>query len=746
MGKSNEGPAVSSRTLTLVEQLEPRLLLSGDFAAAVNYATGAGPLSVISADFNGDGKADLAVPNGSNTVSVLLGIGDGAFTAKVDYDMGASPVSVISSDFNGDGQADLAVANYGDNTVSLLLGNGDGTFAARDDYTTGIGPYSVISADFNGDGKADLAVANCEDHTVSVLLHNTDVTPPSSSVVALPAYTNSTTFTVNWSGSDDANGSGIAGYDVFVSDDGSSFTAWTTATPDTSATYTGQMGHTYQFYSVATDNAGNREAVPGQPDATISVWPTESKTLQGKDNKWTFTDSDGTPVTVAWSGTGSVTIERWVNPAQADHRGNIRSVAVNTTDAKSSLVIATKSTSADTAGRTVIEAVTVEGSLKAFKAGNALLAGDFTVTGSLGALVLGNVAAGRTIAIQATDASSDPQATPRLTFGQVSDANLTSAIPIKSLTAIEWLNTDSVADTISAPWIGSMAIKGDARRKPTAIAGDSAADLDLGADAKGVSLGTFTAAGVISGAWALDGGAKSITVGSSAATWQVTLGTPAAASDVGSLTSKVGDIDGTIAARSIGRIKAKGSLVEATITLSRGPDAKLLALGSLTAGQWIDASRILSAGKIGTVAAGGIRNSTVFAGVATTRDVQGVGGAPDGVLDLPQLADLAAPLPVTNLVAGIKGVTIKGMKDAQKQFVDSFVNSNIAAGSLGKVALGYARFDNDGNASAHDVPFGLAGLSLASQTYQDADGAHKHTWRLGQALPAWFDDLTLRLV
>src|SRR5207249_2433361 len=66
-------------------------------------------------------KADLAVANGSGTVSVLLGNGDGSFQAAVNYDA-RNPYSVAVGDFNGDGRADLAVANLNSSNVSILLG------------------------------------------------------------------------------------------------------------------------------------------------------------------------------------------------------------------------------------------------------------------------------------------------------------------------------------------------------------------------------------------------------------------------------------------------------------------------------------------------------------------------------------------------------------------------------------------------------------------------------------------------
>ena len=155
----------------------------GTFQTAVNYpAGGANLYSVAVADVNGDGKPDLILANNylydaPGTVAILLGNGDGTFQAAVNYSVGSEPASVAVGDFNGDGKLDLAVANFNDNSVSILLGNGDGTFQAAVNY--GIGsqgqPISVAVGDFNQDGKLDLAVAN-NDEGVSILLGNGDGT------------------------------------------------------------------------------------------------------------------------------------------------------------------------------------------------------------------------------------------------------------------------------------------------------------------------------------------------------------------------------------------------------------------------------------------------------------------------------------------------------------------------------------------------------------------------------------------
>jgi hypothetical protein len=149
----------------------------GTFATNVDYPAGMGPIAVATGDFNGDGFTDLAVVNQTdNTVSIFLGAGDGTFLPKTDYPTGTSPTSIAVADFNGDGFLDLAITNGTANTVSILLGNGDGTFKPKVDYITALGPVSVATGDFNSDGFPDLAIADFTSNAVSVFLGNGDGT------------------------------------------------------------------------------------------------------------------------------------------------------------------------------------------------------------------------------------------------------------------------------------------------------------------------------------------------------------------------------------------------------------------------------------------------------------------------------------------------------------------------------------------------------------------------------------------
>ncbi|MFO0822114.1 MAG: FG-GAP-like repeat-containing protein [Gemmataceae bacterium] len=153
------------------------------FAAKQGFSTGQGAYSVVSADVDNDGKADLIVANRiSNSVSVLLnrtapGAGTASFTAKRNFATGTQPTSVAVTDVNGDGKADLIVANNGSNTVSVLINatvpGGAASFIPQKTFQTGQNPAAITSADVNGDGKADLIVTNFGSNSVSVLLNTT---------------------------------------------------------------------------------------------------------------------------------------------------------------------------------------------------------------------------------------------------------------------------------------------------------------------------------------------------------------------------------------------------------------------------------------------------------------------------------------------------------------------------------------------------------------------------------------------
>jgi hypothetical protein len=147
---------------------------NGTFRPAVNYRVGNTAFALVVGDFNGDGKLDLAVANEySDSISILLGNGDGTFRPALNSGV-HQPLALAVGDFNGDGKLDLAVASYG--PVSILLGNGDGAFRAAVTYPVSGAAYAVAVGDFNGDGKADLAVAGYGSKNVSILVGKGDGT------------------------------------------------------------------------------------------------------------------------------------------------------------------------------------------------------------------------------------------------------------------------------------------------------------------------------------------------------------------------------------------------------------------------------------------------------------------------------------------------------------------------------------------------------------------------------------------
>ncbi len=149
---------------------------SGGFNVAPGSPFGAGtsPNSIAIADFNGDGKLDLALTTSANGVLVFLGNGLGGFSFHGTFSAGFFPQSIVAQDVNGDGKVDLVTANTGDNTVSIFLGDGSGGFSAAAGSPIGVGtdPQNVAVWDVNGDGKPDIVAANLGDNTITVLIGN----------------------------------------------------------------------------------------------------------------------------------------------------------------------------------------------------------------------------------------------------------------------------------------------------------------------------------------------------------------------------------------------------------------------------------------------------------------------------------------------------------------------------------------------------------------------------------------------
>ena len=155
----------------------------GTFHSLGGVRAGGCPQAMAAADFNHDGKLDLAlnidqhcaVNNGKFEVSILLGNGDGSFQPPIETAAGQRVMGGIAvADFNHDGNPDVAIENnqpqgfvYAGN-VEVFLGNGDGTLQHWQAYLVDQVPDCLITADFNGDGNPDLAACS-QNGDVSVL-------------------------------------------------------------------------------------------------------------------------------------------------------------------------------------------------------------------------------------------------------------------------------------------------------------------------------------------------------------------------------------------------------------------------------------------------------------------------------------------------------------------------------------------------------------------------------------------------
>jgi hypothetical protein len=146
------------------------------FAGLTEYTTGIGskPHSVAVGNFNNDDWSDVVVANyGSGTVGILLGDDHGVFNTMITYSTGngSAPYSVAIADFNNDNQSDIVVTNSGIDTITILLGYGNGTFVIKATYSTGTRsrPYTLSIGDFDKDNRLDIVIANSGISTILVL-------------------------------------------------------------------------------------------------------------------------------------------------------------------------------------------------------------------------------------------------------------------------------------------------------------------------------------------------------------------------------------------------------------------------------------------------------------------------------------------------------------------------------------------------------------------------------------------------
>ncbi|HUU70584.1 MAG TPA: dockerin type I repeat-containing protein, partial [Planctomycetota bacterium] len=158
-----------------------------------------------------------------------------------------------------------------DNPLLGLLPPNDETHRGEGHVTYTIKPKSTAATGTRITNKATIVFDNNEPIDTNEVFNTLDAGSPASHVNPLPATSEAPKFTVSWTGEDDAGGSGLATYDVYVARDGGRYETWLTGTADTQATFSGLPGRSYSFYSIARDNVGNVESDPSQPDATTTI-------------------------------------------------------------------------------------------------------------------------------------------------------------------------------------------------------------------------------------------------------------------------------------------------------------------------------------------------------------------------------------------------------------------------------------------------------------------------------------------
>jgi hypothetical protein len=143
----------------------------GQFEGPLRFAVGLGPVSIAVGDTSGDGRLDVASVNPTTSeLTIFAGAGDGTLRSSIPLRVGDAPVAVVQADFNRDGRLDVATANQASDDISVLLGLGTGDFQDQQRILVGTTPSALVAGDFNGDGQADLAVANSGSGDLSIIL------------------------------------------------------------------------------------------------------------------------------------------------------------------------------------------------------------------------------------------------------------------------------------------------------------------------------------------------------------------------------------------------------------------------------------------------------------------------------------------------------------------------------------------------------------------------------------------------
>lgn len=171
---------------------------STTFSSPITLATASGPHYLKIADIDGDGRLDIIVANtstASNKISIFRNTSTGSgisFATRVDYATGGSaPIDLCIADFDMDGRPDIAVVNQSSSRVGILRNiSSPGTitaasFATAVTFSTGLTPFKIFARDLDNDGYTDIAVTNFSANTVSLFHNNITIGSISASTFSL---------------------------------------------------------------------------------------------------------------------------------------------------------------------------------------------------------------------------------------------------------------------------------------------------------------------------------------------------------------------------------------------------------------------------------------------------------------------------------------------------------------------------------------------------------------------------------
>jgi Cadherin-like beta sandwich domain/FG-GAP-like repeat/IPT/TIG domain/Secretion system C-terminal sorting domain len=271
------------------------------FADRTDFSAGGiAPQALTIADFDSDGFPDLGVLNqASNHVAVLRNNGTAIFLVAVTLPVGTSPSALAVGDLNGDGKPDLVTTNFGNDNISVLLNTGSGnaiSFDPKIDFSSGNNPWGAAIDDLDGDGKPDIVVANYSDvtdeRTISVLRNSAFAPTVQATSVTYSNTTNNAT-TVSWN-----NGNGSKRVVFMRNLNTSTFPSLidnTTYMPDATYAQGSSVGGWYCVYNGAGSSVNVTGLTTGQ---TYRIMVLEYNDISGQE-KYFPTAATGNPAAVS---------------------------------------------------------------------------------------------------------------------------------------------------------------------------------------------------------------------------------------------------------------------------------------------------------------------------------------------------------------------------------------------------------------------------------------------------------------